>query len=148
MSTRLRIVVGSLAGAVAIQLLLMAWQPRSGAAAQAGLKIGGTLDVASEDCSHTTPAGVPTFVYAAHAYPGMSAAQLSQVRTIGHAAQTGVVSPGYRLPSYPFAATEGFIVVNNTGEVPTVYVRDGVVAVLCGAPAGPWFDSVTFTLVE
>lgn len=127
-------ITGSLAGAVAIQLLLMAWLPRSGAAAQAALKIGGTLDVASEDCSHTTPAGVPTFVYAAHAYPGMSADRCRE-----HQLSPSGVS---------IRCNRGFIVVNNTGEVPTVYVRDGMVAVLCGAPAGPWFDRVTFTLIE
>ena len=84
-----------------------------------------------------------TYQYAAHAYPGLSAAQLSQARAIGHIAGVGVSPLGYDwgVPRDQGNKFDGF------------FVMDGSVAVICGAqpPNGAveaWYDSVTFTLVR
>jgi hypothetical protein len=88
----------------------------------------------------------------------MTAAQLSQVRTIGHlSADTAVFSnlSESPFPNYPFVTSESLASFGAK-----VLVTDGMVAVQCGATsttmsAGSpstsstrWFDSVTFTLVK
>jgi len=148
-------VIAAIGGAFVLQIALMAWSPASGslaqsvllggsrdaiAAPQAGPRITGSLDVAVERCSQPPSGGVE---YAQHAYPGMNAAQLSQVRGLGHVEQKGATNYLAGLPDYPFAGADGY--VQGTA---TVYVRDGMVGVLCGPPGGRWFDTITFTLVE
>jgi hypothetical protein len=126
-----------------------------------GQTIVGTLSVANEDCTGMFTAASPplasgtaiTFTYASHAYPGMTAAQLSQVRILGHlsaqfeAADDYAVPPGYQWDN-------GGIATITSGGV--VFVTDGSVAVICSQSssstpeinAPPWYDSVTFTIVQ
>jgi hypothetical protein len=162
----MKIVLGSLGGAVAIHVAFLACSSSSPIAkaldsgtndARAdmadastteggAITVGNTLDVAHEDCSHTmtdADAGPTTYHYAAHAYPGLSAAQLSQVRAIGHIAGNGVSPLGYAwgVPRDQGNKFDGF------------FVTDESVAVICGvqppnAAVDAWYDSVTFTLVK
>jgi len=166
MPPHIKIVLGSLGGAVAIHVAFLACSSSSpiakafdsgtndaradiasDASAMEGgaITVGNTLDVAHEDCSHTitdADAGPTTYHYAAHAYPGLSAAQLSQVRAIGHIAAGGVSPLGYAwgVPRDQGNKFDGF------------FVMDGSVAVLCGVESlnavDAWYDSVTFTLVK
>jgi hypothetical protein len=162
MSTKLKLLLGSIVGAFVLQVAAVAWAPASGAVSWDGLllhavlpggpreasaapplsgpRLGRSLDVAVERCSQAPTGGLE---YAQHAYPGLTAPQLSQVRTLGHVAQTGVTNAVVGLPGYPFVVADGFV-----RETATVYVRDGMVAVLCGTPGAHWFDTVTFTLLE
>jgi hypothetical protein len=141
---RTTIVLGSIAGAVCIQAAFIACSSTKLLGASTpdarAQTVGGTLDVATEACSTTvadpTSSGA-TVTFAAHAYPGLTAAQLSQVRVIGHLA-----SPG-RVPGYPW---------QQGSPVPGPAVQDGSVAVICAVGINgmtiTYYDSVTFTLVK
>jgi len=68
-----------------------------------------------------------TYVYAEHAYPGLTAADLEKtVTVVGNATSVYFGPPGYQR----VAATPWF--------------RDGAVAVMCGAQSGPGTNLVTF----
>ena len=111
-----------------------------------GQTIVGKLDVASEDCSQMPGGGLSgaQYSYAQHAYPGKTAAQLSQVRVMGHAVQASFRG-SYLLPAFPFVSAD-----NGIMNDPSVFIQDGMVAVRCGLDTGTltYYDSVTFTLVE
>jgi hypothetical protein len=142
MSPKIKIVLGSLAGAVAIHLALLACSSTS------AMAVASTLDVAQEPCVHTMMDPNGTFHYASHAYAGLTAAQLSQVRALGHIAGDGVSPLGY---PYGVPRDQG-------NKFDGLFVMDGSVAVVCGIepPAAngtpsvltSWYDNVTFTLVK
>jgi hypothetical protein len=106
--------------------------------------IGNTLEVATEDCSHTLTDGAgTTYHYAVHAYPGFNAGRLSQVRTMGHIANAGVSPLGYAWG----------IPRDQQNKWNSVFVNDSSVAVICGTQTGTtpliaWYDSVVFSLVD
>jgi hypothetical protein len=140
MSPHIKVVLASLAGAAVIHAACASTKPAT-VAAQAS-----TLDVATEACSNMMPT-VPVdggfgYVYAAHAYPGLTAAQLSQVRVIGHIAAGGTSPLGY---VYGVPRDQEI-------KYDAMFVNDGSVAVICGTqttpPSAPWYDTVTFTLVK
>ncbi len=85
-------------------------------------------DVADESCTKTfTPPSGPAQLYAEHAYPGKTAADLGAV----HVVVTSTAS--LVLPGYDSFAT-------------TPYVRDGAAAVPCGAVGASNYSKVTFIL--
>jgi hypothetical protein len=106
---------------------------------------------------------VLVYTYASHAYPGMSAAQLSQVSVLGHIASTDNGLAG-ELPGYPW--DQGGLAVNanvqglGAGLNGGVLVTDGSVAVICSGhrtysassngvyALTQWYDSVRFTLLK
>src|SRR5262252_8694549 len=76
---------GPLGGSL-VDVLIEAMSGQDAKADNPAITIGNTLDVATETCTLRVPGDIPGLVwmYAVHAYPGFAAAQLSQVRTIGH----------------------------------------------------------------
>lgn len=88
-------------------------------------------DVATEPCNkraHIGDSGID-YLYAEHAYPGKTKADLTALRQLGHLTSAYVVLPGY-------ADIAGL----------GAYVRDGIAAVFCGSSQAPIYDTITFIL--
>src|SRR5579863_6150196 len=174
MSTKFKIIVGSLVGALAIQVAFIAClsstlnstlgldggigslvdaivhaldstthdanaQSADAQAVDGGQTADAGLNVANETCSQTYSWTVTTNVqnplgqtsttattaftntYAVHAYPGLTAAQLSQVRAIGHLThQPPVVTYFYSVDAGPLSvdAGEPSIMFGSDGNIP------------------------------
>jgi len=85
--------------------------------------------VVDEQCDKTFVANTQTQVYAEHAFPGKTKNDLAGVQAVVHY-HPGVFSPP---PGY-------------ADQVWGVLVKDGAVAVQCGAQSSPSLDGVTFIL--
>lgn len=90
-------------------------------------------EIVTEPCDKQGTAGGTTNVYAVHNYPQKTLQELSRIRVLAHN------DPGY-------AATPNIAnnIFNNQMTIPIL--RQGAVAVYCGAPNGLIYDNVTFIL--
>ena len=68
------------------------------------------------------------YLYAEHAFPGRTAAQLAAGRAVGHLTISAMTLPNFY-----------------TRETTAILVRDGYAAASCGLASSPAFDAVDFT---
>lgn len=85
-------------------------------------------DVATEPCDKVGDIGGTMFVYAEHAYPGKTVADLAPIAIAAH------FTAGAAFAGYEHSTVAG------------TYLAAGKVAVNCGPQSAPTFDSVTFVL--
>jgi hypothetical protein len=88
----------------------------------------------TEQCSNVGNMGGSVTLYAEHAFPGKTAAELAGLRVLGHVAPTGKSGMLVQQPGYDYMSAQYDLVV-----------KDGSAAVYCGNQApDPFFDFVIF----